>query len=61
VLVMLTSVDRVETAVNAAQVTFVTPVTDGTRTRFGEGRTVTVIEPLAEVVEALNRTLAMRE
>jgi hypothetical protein len=61
VLVMLTSVDRVETAVNAAQVTFVTPVTDGTRIRFGEGRTVTVIEPLAEVVEALNRTLALRD
>ena len=56
-LVMLTSVDRVETAVNAAQVTFVTPITEGTRIRFGEGRTVTVLEPLAEVVELLNRTL----
>ena len=56
-LVMLTSVDRVQTAVNAGQVTFVTPVTDGTRIRFGEGRTVTVIEPIEEVVEALNRTL----
>ena len=56
-LVMLTNVDRVQTAVNAAQVTFVTPVTEGTRIRFGEGRTVTVIEPLEEVVETLNRTL----
>lgn len=57
-LVMLTSVDRVETAINATQVTFVTPVTEGTRIRFGEGRSVTVIEPIAEVVELLNRTLA---
>ena len=56
-LVMFTSVDRIETAINAAQVTFVTPVTDGTRIRFGEGRSVTVIEPVAEVVEVLNRTL----
>jgi hypothetical protein len=59
-LVMLTSVDRVETAVNAEQVTFVSPVTEGTRIRFGEGRSVTVIEPVAEVVELLNRTLAAR-
>ncbi len=57
-LVMLTSVDRVETAINAAQVSFITPVTDGTRIRFGEGRSVTVIEPVAEVVELLNRTFA---
>lgn len=57
-LVMLTSVDRIETAINAAQVSFITPVTDGTRIRFSEGRSVTVIEPIAEVVELLNRTLA---
>jgi len=57
-LVMLTSVDRIETAVNAAQVTFVGPVTEGTRIRFGAGRSVTVVEPLADVVEQLNRTLA---
>ena len=57
-LVMLTSVDRVETAINAAQVSFITPVTDGTRIRFGEGRSVTVIEPVAEVVELINRTFA---
>jgi hypothetical protein len=57
-LVMLTSVDRIETAINAAQVTFVGPVTEGTRIRFGSGRSVTVIEPVAEVVELLNRTFA---
>ena len=60
-LIMLTSVDRVETAINAAQVTFITPVTEGTRIRFGEGRSVTVIEPVAEVVDLLNRTLAGHE
>lgn len=57
-LVMLTSVDRVETAINAGQVSFITPVSEGTRIRFGEGRSVTVIEPVAEVVELLNRTFA---
>jgi len=50
------SSDRVETAVNAAQVTFISSVTDGTRIRFGEGRSVTVVEPMAEVIERLNRT-----
>ncbi len=54
--VKFTSSDRVETAVNAAQVTFISSVTDGTRIRFGEGRSVTVIEPMAEVIERLNRT-----
>ena len=58
-LVRFTSVDRVATSVNAAQVTFVSPVTEGTRIRFGEGRSVTVIEPLEEVVERLNRTLSL--
>ncbi|MDB5682632.1 MAG: hypothetical protein JWM38_1417 [Sphingomonas bacterium] len=58
-IVMFTSVDRVETAVNAGQVSFITPVTEGTRIRFGEGRSVTVVEPLAEVVDVLNRTLAI--
>lgn len=56
-LVKFTSVDRIATVVNAAQVTFVSPVTEGTRIRFGEGRSVTVIEPMDEVVERLNRTL----
>jgi hypothetical protein len=55
-LVRFTSVDRVATAINAAQVTFVSPVTEGTRIRFGEGRSVTVVEPMDEVVERLNRT-----
>ena len=54
--VKFTSSDRVETAVNAAQVTFISSITDGTRIRFGEGRSVTVIEPMAEVIERLNRT-----
>ena len=60
-LVMLTSVDRVETAVNAAQVSFISPVSEGTRIRFGEGRSVTVIEPMAEVVHQLNRVLTLSE
>jgi uncharacterized protein YlzI (FlbEa/FlbD family) len=51
------SSDRVATAVNAAQVTFISQVTDGTRIRFGEGRSVTVVEPMDEVIEKLNRTL----
>ena len=55
--VKFTSSDRVETAVNAAQVTFISSVTDGTRIRFGEGRSVTVVEPMDEVIERLNRTL----
>jgi hypothetical protein len=57
VVVIFTGVDRLETAVNASQVSYVTPVTEGTRIRFGEGRSVTVIEPLAAVVEALNQHL----
>jgi hypothetical protein len=60
-LVKFTSTDRVATAVNAAQVTFVSLVTEGTRIRFGEGRSVTVVEPLDEVIERLNRTLAVAE
>jgi uncharacterized protein YlzI (FlbEa/FlbD family) len=54
--VKLTSVDRVITAINAAQVTFISPVTDGTRIRFGEGRSVTVVEPLEEVLDKLSRS-----
>lgn len=54
--VKLISSDRVATAVNASQVTFISQVTDGTRIRFGEGRSVTVIEPLEEVIDKLNRT-----
>lgn len=48
--------DRVEVAVNSHQVTFISPVMSGTRIRFGEGRSVTVTEPVDEVMEALNRT-----
>jgi len=54
--VKFTSADRVPTAVNASQVTFISSVSDGTRIRFGEGRSVTVIEPMDEVIETLNRT-----
>lgn len=56
-LVKFTSSDRVVTAVNAAQVTFVTSISEGTRIRFGEGRSVTVVEPMDEVIERLNRVL----
>jgi hypothetical protein len=48
------STDRVATAVNAAQVSFISQVEEGTRIRFGEGRSVTVIEPLDEVISRLN-------
>lgn len=50
------SADRVPTVVNAAQVTFISSVTEGTRIRFGEGRSVTVIEPMDEVLDRLNHT-----
>lgn len=62
-LVMFVGTDRTETAVNATQVTFVSSVNDGTRTRirFGEGRSVTVTEPIAEVLESLNRSLRPHE
>ena len=56
-LVMFVGTDRTETAVNASQVTFVSSVNDGTRIRFGEGRSVTVTEPIGEVLESLNRSL----
>ncbi|MCW1429831.1 hypothetical protein [Novosphingobium sp. JCM 18896] len=55
--VKFTSVDRVVTAVNASQVTFISSVTEGTRIRFGEGRSVTVVEPMEEVIDRLNRTM----
>ena len=54
--VKFVSADRVATAVNAAQITFISSVTEGTRIRFGEGRSVTVVEPMDEVIERLNRT-----
>jgi hypothetical protein len=54
--VKFVSADRVPTAVNAAQVTFISSVSDGTRIRFGEGRSVTVVEPMDEVIERLNKT-----
>lgn len=54
-IVKFTSTDRVVTAVNAGQVTFISSVSDGTRIRFGAGRSVTVVEPMDEVVDRLNR------
>lgn len=54
--VKFTSADRVATAINASQVTFISSVSDGTRIRFGEGRSVTVVEPMDEVIDKLNRT-----
>lgn len=59
--VKLTGADRTPTVINASQVTFVSQVTEGTRIRFGEGRSTTVIEPLDEVMERLNRTLSFPE
>ncbi len=53
--VKFTSADRVPVAVNAAQVSFISCVSEGTRIRFGEGRSVTVVEPLDEVIARLNR------
>ena len=55
-LVMFVGTDRTETAVNASQVTFVSSVNDGTRIRFGEGRSVTVVEPMDEVLKRLDQT-----
>ena len=56
--VKLTGADRTPTVVNASQVTFVSQVDEGTRIRFGEGRSVTVVEPLDEVMDRFNRTLS---
>lgn len=56
-LVKFTSSDRVAVAVNSAQVSFISSVTEGTRIRFGEGRSVTVIEPMDEVIDRLNRAI----
>jgi len=60
-LVMFVGADRTETAINPAQVTFVSSVNDGTRIRFGEGRSVTVVEPIAHVMESLNQALRPHE
>ena len=56
-LVKFTSSDRVAVAVNSAQVSFISSVTEGTRIRFGEGRSVTVVEPMDEVIDRLNRAI----
>lgn len=54
-MVKFTSSDRVAVAVNSAQVSFISLVSEGTRIRFGEGRSVTVVEPMDEVIDRLNR------
>ncbi|MET0138278.1 MAG: flagellar FlbD family protein [Sphingobium sp.] len=59
--VKFTNTDRVPVAVNAAQISFITCMSDGTRIRFGEGRSVTVVEPLDEVMERLNLTRQLPE
>ncbi|EAT07879.1 MULTISPECIES: hypothetical protein [Sphingomonadaceae] len=60
-IVMFVGTDRTQTAVNPAQVTFVTQVSDGTRIRFGEGRSVTVTEPIDAVIDSLNQALRPHE
>ncbi|MBH1992412.1 MAG: hypothetical protein I8H86_05950 [Sphingomonadaceae bacterium] len=60
-LVMFVGTDRTQTAVNPGQVTFVSSVSDGTRIRFGEGRSVTVTEPIDAVLDSLNRALRPHE
>lgn len=57
--VKFVSVDRVPVVVNAAQVSFISCVTEGTRIRFGEGRSVTVTEPIDEVLAQLNLAFEM--
>ncbi len=52
-----TCADRVGTVVNAAQISYISSVEEGTRIRFGEGRSVTVIEPIDEVMDRLNQPL----
>ncbi len=56
-----TCTDRVVTVVNAAQITFISSVQEGTRIRFCEGRSVTVVEPIDEVMERLNQPPVLLE
>ena len=60
-IAMFIGTDRSELAVNPAQVTFISSVEDGTRIRFGEGRSVTVVEPIDEIMDRLNRTNQLPE
>ena len=57
--VKFTSTDRVPVAVNATQISFISCHSEGTRIRFGEGRSVTVVEPMDEIIERLNQTRAL--
>ncbi|GGD62385.1 hypothetical protein [Croceicoccus mobilis] len=54
--VKFTATDRVAVIVNATQVTYISEVSEGTRIRFGENRSVTVLEPLPEVMDRLDHT-----
>ena len=60
-IVMFVGTDRTQTAVNPAPVTFVTQVSDGTRIRFGDARSVTVTEPIDAVIDSLNQALRPHE
>lgn len=60
-LVMFVGTDRTQTAINPTQVTFVSQVSDGTRIRFSEGRSVTVTEPIGAVLDSLNQALRPHE
>ena len=57
--VKFVAADRVPVVVNATQVTFISSVTEGTRIRFGEGRSVTVVEPIDEVAKRLDQTYSL--
>jgi hypothetical protein len=59
--VKFTGTDRVPVAVNATQISFISYSEEGTRIRFGEGRSVTVVEPLDEIMDRLNKTQALPE
>ncbi len=59
--VKFTGTDRVPVAVNATQISFITSNSEGTRIRFGEGRSVTVVEPMDEIIDRLNRTNQLPE
>ncbi len=57
--VKFTGTDRVPVAVNATQISFISYSEEGTRIRFGEGRSVTVVVPMDEIIDRLNKTQAL--
>ena len=52
---------RVPFAVNAAQISFISGVEEGSSIRLGEGRTVKVAEPLGEIIGRLNKANRLPE